>query len=88
MEEKIFCHDCGKEIKEDERVVHYETGGTIFVKCKTCHQKDPILRNFRKTEVYSRIVGYFRPVEQWNKGKQAEFKDRRTFIAPDRLAFD
>lgn len=30
-------------------------------------------------EVYSRIVGYIRPVKQWNVGKQNEFKDRRTF---------
>lgn len=30
-------------------------------------------------EVYSRIVGYLRPVEQWNKGKQQEFADRKTF---------
>ncbi len=30
-------------------------------------------------EVYSRIVGYLRPVRQWNKGKQEEFKDRKTF---------
>jgi ribonucleoside-triphosphate reductase len=30
-------------------------------------------------EVYSRIVGYFRPVRLWNKGKKQEFKDRRTF---------
>lgn len=28
------------------------------------------------TEIWSRSVGYFRPVSQWNKGKQAEFKDR------------
>jgi ribonucleoside-triphosphate reductase len=33
----------------------------------------------RKTEVYSRVVGYLRPVEQWNDGKQAEFGQRRTF---------
>ncbi|MDP8222192.1 MAG: anaerobic ribonucleoside-triphosphate reductase [Candidatus Lernaella stagnicola] len=32
-----------------------------------------------KTEVYSRVVGYYRPVQQWNKGKQAEYKDRVTF---------
>jgi hypothetical protein len=31
------------------------------------------------TEVYSRVVGYFRPVTQWNLGKQAEFKERVTF---------
>jgi len=30
-------------------------------------------------EVYSRIVGYFRPVSQWNKGKQEEFKERKEF---------
>ena len=33
-----------------------------------------------KTEIYSRIVGYFRPVEQWNDGKQAEFIDRKAFV--------
>lgn len=30
-------------------------------------------------EVYSRIVGYIRPVNQWNKGKRAEFADRKEF---------
>jgi ribonucleoside-triphosphate reductase len=29
--------------------------------------------------VYSRIVGYLRPVAQWNVGKKAEFKDRKTY---------
>ncbi len=30
-------------------------------------------------EVYSRVVGYFRPVKQWNKGKQEEFKARKEY---------
>ena len=30
-------------------------------------------------EVYSRIVGYLRPVQSWHKAKQLEFKDRVTF---------
>ncbi|MGQ4832412.1 MAG: ribonucleoside triphosphate reductase [Candidatus Asgardarchaeia archaeon] len=30
-------------------------------------------------EVYSRVVGYLRPVNQWNDGKQSEFKDRLTY---------
>ncbi|GMX58543.1 MAG: ribonucleoside triphosphate reductase [Candidatus Microsyncoccus archaeolyticus] len=30
-------------------------------------------------EVYSRVVGYLRPVQQWNEGKQQEFKDRKEF---------
>jgi len=29
-----------------------------------------------RCEVYSRTVGYIRPVSYWNDGKQAEFKDR------------
>lgn len=32
-----------------------------------------------KCEVYSRVVGYIRPVTQWNDGKQEEFKDRKNF---------
>jgi ribonucleoside-triphosphate reductase (formate) len=34
---------------------------------------------FLPTEVYSRVVGYLRPVNQWNNGKQAEFNLRKTF---------
>lgn len=29
-----------------------------------------------KTEVYSRVCGFFRPVQQWNKGKKQEFQER------------
>lgn len=32
-----------------------------------------------QTEVYSRVVGYLRPVNQWNQGKQAEFSIRKTY---------
>lgn len=32
-----------------------------------------------KTEVYSRITGYYRPVQNWNDGKAQEFKDRVTY---------
>ena len=32
-------------------------------------------------EVYSRVVGYYRPVKNWNKGKREEFRDRVTFKA-------
>ncbi len=33
----------------------------------------------QKTEVYSRVCGYFRPVSNWNRGKKEEFKDRKTY---------
>ncbi|MEI6092251.1 MAG: ribonucleoside triphosphate reductase [bacterium] len=32
-----------------------------------------------ETEVFSRVVGFYRPVRQWNKGKQAEFEIRSTY---------
>ena len=38
--------------------------------CDTCHAE---------TEVYSRVVGYLRPVCQWNSGKQTEFCMRKTY---------
>jgi anaerobic ribonucleoside-triphosphate reductase len=33
-------------------------------------------------EVFSRIVGYIRPLQNWHQGKQQEFKDRKTFALP------
>ncbi len=33
----------------------------------------------KKTEVYSRITGYYRPVQNWNDGKTEEFKERKTY---------
>ncbi len=34
-------------------------------------------------EVFSRVVGYIRPVKQWNEGKKTEFKKRKTFVIQD-----
>ena len=51
-----------------------------FFKCDICFQKDKVLRNFMPCEVYSRVVGYIRPVRQWNKGKVEEFKQRKEFV--------
>ena len=36
-----------------------------------------------KCEVYSRVVGYIRPVQQWNEGKQAEYSDRQEFCVAE-----
>ena len=33
----------------------------------------------KKAEVYSRITGYYRPVQNWNDGKMAEFRERKTY---------
>lgn len=44
--------------------------GEVY-RCEKCN---------RETEVYSRVVGYLRPVKQWNKGKREEFKMRKTYV--------
>ncbi len=45
--------------------------------CPKCVVKQPC-------EVYSRVVGYLRPIQQWNNGKQEEFRERKEFqISPD-----
>ena len=43
--------------------------GEVYT-CPTCGEN---------TEVYSRITGYYRPVQNWNDGKAQEFKDRRLY---------
>jgi len=47
--------------------------------CPQCTIKQPC-------EVYSRVVGYIRPVQQWHKGKKQEFEERKEFVCPPELA--
>jgi len=51
----------------------------VFLKCDSCFEKDQTLRNFRECEVFSRVVGFLRPLKLWNKGKKAEFATRTNF---------
>ncbi|MDD2909559.1 MAG: ribonucleoside triphosphate reductase [Candidatus Pacebacteria bacterium] len=51
--------------------VHGYISGKHFT-CPKCTIEQPC-------EVYSRVVGYLRPVSQWNEAKQQEFKDRKVF---------
>ena len=48
---------------------HGYIAGEIY-ECPTCG---------KKTEVYSRITGYYRPIQNWNDGKRKEFEDRREY---------
>ena len=42
-----------------------------------------------KTEVYSRITGYYRPIQNWNDGKAQEYKDRKVYdIAGSKLTHE
>jgi hypothetical protein len=35
-----------------------------------------------RCEVWTRVMGYYRPVSMWNAGKQSEYADRRAFVEP------
>ena len=48
---------------------HGYIAGEVY-ECPTCG---------KKTEVYSRITGYYRPVQNWNDGKRKEFEDRKVY---------
>ena len=39
-------------------------------------------RCVQATEVYSRVVGFYRPVQHWNGGKKAEFEKRKEYKFP------
>ncbi|WP_242610442.1 ribonucleoside triphosphate reductase [Ancylomarina subtilis] len=52
--------------------------GYIYGEHKTCPKCEDVGKH-NICEVYSRIVGYLRPVDQWNNGKRAEYHDRKLF---------
>ena len=72
-----------RKIAENYRLPYYTLSPTYSVcanhgyitgevyKCPECG---------RKTEVYSRITGYYRPVQNWNDGKAEEYRNRKTYV--------
>ena len=72
-----------RKIAENYRLPYYTLSPTYSVcknhgyiagehfKCDKCGEN---------TEVYSRITGYYRPVQNWNTGKSQEYKDRREYV--------
>jgi hypothetical protein len=83
------CADCSTKVRvhvSEKAGELFISGGAVydfhkvlFFKCDECYEKNPVLENFNPCEVYSRVVGYLRPVAQWNPGKQAEFAQRKPF---------
>ncbi len=84
--EHFFCPVCaaeerrkmeqrGEKIAESE---HDKAGKSVgIVEAGQTDEGEQILGT--RTEVYSRIVGYYRSVKNWNAGKKAEYKERRVF---------
>jgi len=78
---EVSCHDCRKKLENKGITLVYDDDGKKIKihKCEDCYEKNPSLTNFRTCEVYSRIVGYIRPVSQWHIGKKQEYKERKEF---------
>ena len=71
-----------RKISENYRLPYYTLSPTYSVcaehgylngEQKTCPHCG------KRTEIYSRITGYYRPVQNWNDGKSQEFKDRKVY---------
>lgn len=73
------CYDCNAPLKGVEGFATYQVDGQTYYKCGTCYDIQPEFKH--RCEVYSRVVGYLRPVDQWNRAKQQEFRDRKTYKA-------
>jgi hypothetical protein len=90
LEWQGHCHDCKIDVtviarlKDDGITIDggavYNTDSGIFLKCHDCFDKNHTLKNYREISVYSRVVGYMRPVDSWNSAKQAEFHARKNFV--------
>lgn len=92
------CLDCSKEVRVSVKLVGESKiqieGGAVYqplerfnyneklvCKCDDCFKKDP--RIHQRNEVYTRVVGYLRPVSQMNPGKLSEIEQREMFHIPE-----
>jgi len=76
------CKVLVKRIAENFRIPYFTITPTFSV----CSDHGYIIGEFHKcpqcgktTEVYSRIVGYYRPLQNWNIGKKEEFRQRKVY---------
>ena len=88
IELKGMCQKCKGDVsivifKEDMdisgnggMIVGDQFDSTPQFKCTKCLEEDGGMISPTRCEVFSRVVGYLRPVQAFNKGKQEEFKAR------------
>jgi len=87
LEDAAACKKLVRSIAEKYQFPYYTISPTFSVcpdhgylrgeqpRCNACG---------KDTEIYARIVGYYRPVKNWNKGKYEEYQFRKTFEIPPR----
>jgi len=80
------CRDFVKKVAANYRLPYFTITPTFSVcpdhgymngeveKCPDCG---------KECEIWSRVVGYYRPVSHWNKGKQSEFDERKEYLVPE-----
>lgn len=86
----LKCDRCACDINEvdgdliDAKCLKFVDGEEEYFvnRCDKCFEAFKGLTNYKKTEVYSRVCGYIRPVQQWHKGRQKEYEDRVEFKQP------
>ena len=76
---KETCDMCGKVKKG--HILDFADGFAVF-RCNDCFKEDQSLRNYQPCEVYSRVVGYMRPVKEWNEAKRHEYEQRKEYDNP------
>ncbi|MBQ8850285.1 MAG: ribonucleoside triphosphate reductase [Clostridia bacterium] len=78
-----------RKIAENYRLPYYSLSPTYSV-CKAhgyiSGEKFTCPHCGEKTEVYSRITGYYRPVQNWNDGKTEEYKNRKLYNISSSMA--
>jgi hypothetical protein len=82
IEDPEACKKLVKTLAENYRVPYYTISPTFSVCTDHGYLKGEQLHCSqcnKETEVYARIVGYYRPVKNWNKGKAAEYQARNLF---------
>src|SRR3989338_4708511 len=79
------CREFVRKVAENYRLPYFtitptfsicQTHGYISGEISTCPTCNA------KTDIWSRIVGYYRPVDQWHKAKQREYADRVEYTVP------
>jgi len=84
------CHDAGKRSRSEWRLplrasrsaaVRYTSRSPAYFlpNARRVSKRIHTSRIIAAAKVYSRVVGYLRPIEQWNEGKQAEFRERKAY---------
>ena len=76
---KNYCVDCEVEITDKNKGAKYpKKDGMERYKCVDCYEEKPEIS--QEALVYSRVVGYLTTVNQWNRGKRQEFRQRKLYL--------